>query len=173
MRLICHFRYLLLLSVLALCPELDAQTPTDPSTTLGDLLQRGPGIDDLDVGAPNNKTFKVLENPVTGIVSPSDHSVMASQWYEQLIRPKVLRAADEPADQLPSIAPVEDHTSSLFRATYDYPYGFTGPSGILRTESQTSNHFIPVEDRWPSDLGRLPWSQGRLVGPFQPKRVER
>ena len=28
------------------------------------------------------------------------------------------------------------------------PLGFTGPSGVLPTESQEDSHFVPVEDRW-------------------------
>ncbi len=64
------------------------------------------------------------------------------------IRPRVLRPADEPAELLPMIAAGEDDTHPLLVVPRDAPYGFTGPSGVLPSESQTSSHFIPVEDRW-------------------------
>ena len=45
-------------------------------------------------------------------------------------------------------------SSPLFRSDLplqfpsDSPAGFTGPSGVMPTESQESDHFVPVEDRW-------------------------
>ncbi len=36
----------------------------------------------------------------------------------------------------------------MFQLPMDPPIGFTGPSGVLPTESQSSSHFVPVEDRW-------------------------
>ena len=64
------------------------------------------------------------------------------------IRPYVLRTADEPVDLLPAIGPVLDDTENLIALPGDFPYGFTGPTGVVPTESQTSSHFIPFEDRW-------------------------
>lgn len=65
------------------------------------------------------------------------------------IRPKVLRDPLEPAHELPRInLDLLDDTNPLYVAARDAPYGFTGPSGVLPTEHQTSSHFIPVEDRW-------------------------
>ncbi len=63
-------------------------------------------------------------------------------------RPKVLRSSVEPAQRLPIIAAGEDHTNPIIVGPRDAPFGFTGPSGVLPTEFQTSSHFIPVEDRW-------------------------
>jgi len=68
------------------------------------------------------------------------------------IRPPVLRSVDEAADALPGVEPGEDHTHPLVRVPAQYPYGFTGPSGVQPTERQTSSHFIPVEDRWRQGL---------------------
>lgn len=73
------------------------------------------------------------------------------------VRPPVLRDADAAAETLPSIAPGEDHTNPLVRVPAQYPYGFTGPSGVQPTERQTSSHFIPVEDRW--RLGSPDWDR--------------
>lgn len=64
------------------------------------------------------------------------------------VEPSVLRSPVESVYELPPIRFGEDHTDPLFELDGDHPYGYTGPSGILPTESQTSNHFIPVEDLW-------------------------
>ena len=39
----------------------------------------------------------------------------------------------------------------------DPPIGFTGPSGIMPTEFQESDHFVPIEDRW--RLGYPAWDR--------------
>jgi hypothetical protein len=36
----------------------------------------------------------------------------------------------------------------FYAAPVDPPLGHTGPSGILPRDTQESNHFVPVEDRW-------------------------
>ena len=46
----------------------------------------------------------------------------------------------------------------------DAPYGFTGPSGILPSEQQTSSHFIPQEDRWRN--GYTPWDRYKKRHPW-------
>jgi hypothetical protein len=57
---------------------------------------------------------------------------------------------DQP--QLPDVDRSQrDDTIGLERWPTGTTPGFTGPSGILPTESQQSNHFIPVEDRWRLD----------------------
>ena len=39
---------------------------------------------------------------------------------------------------------------SLLTYPMESPLGFSGPSGIPPTDSQTSSHFVPVDDRWRS-----------------------
>ncbi|EMI55865.1 hypothetical protein RSSM_02697 [Rhodopirellula sallentina SM41] len=69
-------------------------------------------------------------------------------WNPADTAPPVLRSPLETAHRLPEVAPGEDHTSPLFRTDGGHPYGFTGRSGIVPTECQSSNHFIPVTDLW-------------------------
>ncbi|KAA1261744.1 hypothetical protein LF1_43040 [Rubripirellula obstinata] len=65
------------------------------------------------------------------------------------IRPPVLRDSSEAAEELPEAdLSRRDDTVDLFRLFGGTPYGFSGPSGILPTDYQTSNHFVPVDDRW-------------------------
>ncbi len=128
------------------------------TSTLGDLLQLGPDV---------NIARQILDTPIDNrVIQASDRSSTDPPGSERTfaemlvdirpadedlpsdIRPKVLRGAGEPAERLPIIADGEDHTHPLIAAPRGAPYGFTGPSGIKPTEFQTSNHFIPVEDRW-------------------------
>ena len=74
---------------------------------------------------------------------------------------------------------------TLLRLPMDPPLGYTGPSGVLPTESQQSDHFVPIEDRWrlglprvgplrqgPSARRRLPYMPGRWFDPVQPERPQ-
>ena len=122
------------------------------SSRLGDLLQLGPDVEIAE---------EVLNTRIEGIQSSSDIRADLSKpgqtFAERMagirpegdsIRPQVLRNADQQPESLPDVAAGEDHRWPLFRFNRDYPYGFTGPSGVKPTEHQTSAHFIPVEDRW-------------------------
>lgn len=64
------------------------------------------------------------------------------------IRPPVLRDPSEPAAELPPVGPLRDDTVDLFVQPRGVPLGFTGPSSVLPSERQTSQHFVPIEDRW-------------------------
>ncbi len=104
---------------------------------------------------PSNKTFRELISQEEFIdagvaVQAGVDLVTAIDGIrpEEDIRPPVLRDADEQAFALPDIAAGEDHTNPLERVPAQYPYGFTGPTGVQPTERQTSSHFVPVEDRW-------------------------
>ncbi len=61
--------------------------------------------------------------------------------------PEVLRS---PAELLPSPGPLAGPAEYLPAVEYARlpPLGFTGPSGILPSEGQQSEHFVPMEDRW-------------------------
>jgi hypothetical protein len=48
---------------------------------------------------------------------------------------------------LPSLI-LEDPYMPPLRWPIDPPTGYTGPSGIIPREEQTSSHFVPMEDRW-------------------------
>ncbi len=71
--------------------------------------------------------------------------------------PPVLRAPTQlppPWDDLP-IEPILPGT--LFRYPEPPPLGFTGRSGVLPREMQTTSDFVPMEDRW--RLGFTPWDR--------------
>ena len=65
------------------------------------------------------------------------------------LEPKILRRPLLPQDQesLPFDQPDADQWVD---PNFDAPTGYTGTSGIAPRESQTSGHFVPVEDRWRS-----------------------
>src|SRR5262245_60757430 len=51
-----------------------------------------------------------------------------------------------PEAPAPPMLPLEPE--QLLQTPVDPPTGYTGPSGILPRDQQTSSHFVPVEDRW-------------------------
>jgi hypothetical protein len=53
----------------------------------------------------------------------------------------------------------------LLTTPVEPPLGYTGPSGILPTESQVDPHFVPVEDRW--RIGFPSWDRYGLGHPHQ------
>jgi hypothetical protein len=74
-----------------------------------------------------------------------------------LSRPNILnRPLETPAqpDAGPAIPPTP---GLLLQTKVDPPLGFTGPSGILPAETQESDHFVPMEDRW--RLGFPAWDR--------------
>ncbi|HZN36019.1 MAG TPA: hypothetical protein VFB80_19450, partial [Pirellulaceae bacterium] len=48
---------------------------------------------------------------------------------------------------LPSFTAQDEYFPPLLWPV-DPPLGYTGPSGIVPREAQTSSHFVPMEDRW-------------------------
>jgi hypothetical protein len=80
----------------------------------------------------------------------------------------------------PAVPPGEADVPPFLRTPMDPPSGFTGPSGIDPRDTQTSSHFIPVEDRWrlgfPAwdryDKGHprlddYPYVEGNILNPFK------
>src|SRR5262245_17521775 len=72
------------------------------------------------------------------------------------VRPEVLRS---PFDD-PNLLPPPEPGAPLDQWVVwpmDPPLGFAGPSGILPAETQSSPHFVPIEDRW--RLGFPEWDR--------------
>src|SRR5690606_32593778 len=67
---------------------------------------------------------------------------------EDRVRPRVLRPVPSEPESLPLPEPAEEFTDPLLIFPPWAPLGFSGPSGVLPSEGQTSSHFVPTEDRW-------------------------
>jgi hypothetical protein len=86
------------------------------------------------------------------------------------IRPEILdRKIDETFD--PAMQLQDSNVSQAGYLSYDResPLGFTGRSGVMPTEFQTSDHFVPIEDRW--RIGFPEWDRygkGHPVGDDYP-----
>jgi hypothetical protein len=67
--------------------------------------------------------------------------------FPQRRNPEIL---DRPIEQrvTPSIVPAMAQFEEMLIPETDAPRGFTGPSGIIPTETQQDSHFVPVPDRW-------------------------
>ena len=78
-----------------------------------------------------------------------------------------------PTDRINSVLPPFDsyppETAPYFRTPFQAPLGFTGPSSVAPTESQSTGHFVPIEDRW--RIGSPTWDRygkGHPVGDDYP-----
>ena len=73
------------------------------------------------------------------------------------------RLLDRPIDQIiePTPPPMALASDEMLTPEPDAPFGFTGPSGIIPNEEQTSPHFVPVHDRW-----RLGYEHQDRYGPL-------
>src|SRR5207302_207254 len=69
---------------------------------------------------------------------------------KELPRPSVLGRPLESAPAPESKLAVPATPDGLLQTKVDPPLGFTGPSGVLPSEEQESDHFVPMEDRWRS-----------------------
>lgn len=94
------------------------------------------------------------------------------------IEPKILRRPLQPRDDEPGPA-AEPDVDQWVEPDFDAPLGYTGMSGILPSESQTSGHFVPIEDRWRAGFPEwdrygsgyvavddVPYEVGHLWDPF-------
>ena len=107
--------------------------------TAGSGLRLASASEDLFADSPS----------VTPFPEPAQEDWLDADRQEMEIRPSVLRDAMVDSLELePANPPETFHTDRLFRLDGDDPWGFTGRSGVRPTEHQTSNHFIPVDDRW-------------------------
>ena len=62
--------------------------------------------------------------------------------------PRVLRPPDAKVERLAIPKEAAPEAASVRFEPIDAPYGFTGPSGVLPSEIQTTSRFDPVNDRW-------------------------
>src|SRR5438874_6005227 len=115
--------------------------------------------------------FLAVVGPATGQQPSSDQPSILSE-----------RAIDRiPQDfaGLPSLLADEPYMPPLLWPV-DPPIGYTGPSGILPREEQTSSHFVPMEDRWLIGfptwdrygrghplLDEYPYDPGSLLDPYR------
>src|SRR5262245_33834459 len=98
-------------------------------------------------------------------------------------QPSILsdRALERPEQDFAGISSVlaEPYVPPLLWPV-DPPLGYSGPSGIAPREEQTSNHFVPMEDRWRigfpewdrydrrhPPLDEYPFDPGSLLDPYR------
>lgn len=83
--------------------------------------------------------------------------------------PKSLATPDSKNSVLPPFESYPPETAPYFRTPFQAPLGFTGPSSVAPTESQSTGHFVPIEDRW--RIGSPTWDRygkGHPVGDDYP-----
>lgn len=88
-----------------------------------------------------------LRQPQTSLPSTSLEESADAEDAAPDIEPKILRRPLQPRDDEPGPT-AEPDVDQWVEPDFDAPLGYTGMSGILPSESQTSGHFVPIEDRW-------------------------
>jgi hypothetical protein len=78
--------------------------------------------------------------------SPVNPAAAEGQVAPDTTETPQLRPFDRPA-AAPAQTPILEERG-LMKTPIDPPLGFTGRSGILPSEGQSSDHFVPAEDRW-------------------------
>jgi len=115
---------------------------------------------DFDVPVSNDiqlETRNLVAEPETSVewLHNQENSPNAKEPAVQLIkeefldeRPNVLRSPFPPLFESDEFMPQDPDISRITQTPFDAPLGFSGLSSILPTESQESEHFVPMEDRW-------------------------
>ena len=129
-------------------PDYDFSDPTDPDPLVREtarlrLIEWRYQTDSID---PRKSTPPGKIRPLgfeTELDTPAfDFPVPADE------RPDVLRSPFPPAVDDDEFTPHVPDMSGITQTPIEAPLGFTGPSSILPSESQESEHFVPIEDRW-------------------------
>lgn len=81
------------------------------------------------------------------LLIPPDPPDALIQLNRQNPKPDVLRSPYPPGAEVDEFEPGREQRMSV-ETIFAAPLGFTGPSGVLPTESQQSLDFVPIEDRW-------------------------
>ncbi|HEV2973166.1 MAG TPA: hypothetical protein VGY55_24580 [Pirellulales bacterium] len=110
-------------------------------------------------GPPPETTFRSIQPTV---VAAAKQTTLGAPFNDAPNRqsdssPPVLKSPTElppPWDDLP-VEPIVPGT--LLRYPEPPPLGFTGRSGVLPREGQSTSDFVPLEDRW--RLGFTPWDR--------------
>jgi hypothetical protein len=133
--------------------QLAGFTPASPPVAEGGI-QPGLAADDANIPAsdvPLSPLGPATELPAASVV---DGPVTESPESVQAVPPGPAEQPKAPLDRpLESPPPPPEPTEAapagaLYTTPVDPPLGFAGRSGILPTEVQDDNHFVPVEDRW-------------------------
>ena len=107
-----------------------------------------------DADADTGSLFDDPDVSPKWIQDQSDSSTSPDQAFRLIgseseeANPDVLRSPfSPPADEDGFTKPAAESVGTT-RTPFDAPLGFTGPSSIIPGESQQSDHFVPIEDRW-------------------------
>ncbi|REJ92418.1 MAG: hypothetical protein DWQ35_12230 [Planctomycetota bacterium] len=138
---------------------LDFQPPADAFAAVPPFWEAAAGDADslpADVTAPERSPFRSASQAQPGILD---------------------RPLEVPTEQPSQV--IDEWADTILVQPFDAPLGYSGPSGILPSETQWNSHFVPVEDRWRQGfpdwdrydrgfpLGEdYPYKLGRLLDPY-------
>ena len=148
--------------------------PDEPTPISASRLSESPP-------GPASRLDRIVEGPTPGVppLPMSDGGLARVQFPPAPEQPIGLRPLTDltfPDPPTPSMA----EPGSYFRSLMEPPSGFSGRSGVKRTEPQVSADFVPIEDRWRVGypewdrygkghplLDDYPYVPGRAINPFR------
>lgn len=149
-------------------------SPRRWTRTLGAFVLASPGL--FGIASAPGQDLPPLPPAIPEDAAPAPRAVPGRP--DDPIRPPALRRPiDAEIPEAPPTVSLPDFfrpPGRFFRTRMGPPVGFTGPSGVLPREGQSSDDFVPVEDRW--RLGYPEWDRygkGHPIAddyPYQPGR---
>ena len=107
----------------------------------------GTGVPSTAPFTESDGTFNWIQNARKS-VAEKEHAFQLIKAEFKDDQPDVLRSPFPPLYEEDEFSPRSFDTMGDTRTFFDAPLGFTGPSSVLPSEIQESDHFVPIEDRW-------------------------
>lgn len=122
----------------------------DPATELSDFDFPRVGDTGVSSTGPFSESGESIEwfQDTTQLPAEKNPSFQLIKAEFQDDRPDVLRSPFPPLIEEDEFSPRGPESMGVTRTVFDAPLGFTGPSSVLPSEVQNSEHFVPIEDRW-------------------------
>jgi hypothetical protein len=98
--------------------------------------------------SPGERQADGFKSESTGLEQTSGRLAQDDPSCLGSIEPKSLQSLDTPANRLPEAQVPGPSTSPFFRSWFFPPAGYTGGTSVEPTETQNTDHFVPIEDRW-------------------------
>lgn len=116
--------------------------PIEPAVAVSPARPLPPIVSPGERQADGFKSESTGLEQTSGRLAQDDPSCLGS------IEPKSLQSLDTPANRLPEAQVPGPSTSPFFRSWFFPPAGYTGGTSVEPTETQNTDHFVPIEDRW-------------------------
>jgi hypothetical protein len=107
--------------------------------------------------SPGERQAGGFKSESTGLDQTPGRLAQDDPSYLGSSEPKSLQSLDTLENRLPEAQVPGPSTSPFFRSWFFPPAGYTGGTSVEPTETQNTDHFVPIEDRW--RIGTPAWDR--------------